>query len=107
MLTRGHHRPVQAFRLHDQACKLEGGQRRRHVVLRQQQHRRRQRPDGRGSGPGGGFRKELDPDAERVAGLPLEEATRRAVVAGALATTRVGAREGMPTATELETALTG
>ena len=42
-----------------------------------------------------------------VAGLPLEEATRRAVVAGALATTRVGAREGMPTATELETALTG
>jgi len=36
---------------------------------------------------------------------PLEEAVRRAVVAGALATTRVGAREGMPTAAELEAAL--
>jgi ribokinase len=36
---------------------------------------------------------------------PLEEAVRRAVVAGALATTRVGAREGMPTADELEAAL--
>ena len=42
-----------------------------------------------------------------VVGLSLEEATRRAVVAGALATTRVGAREGMPTATELEIALSG
>jgi ribokinase len=38
---------------------------------------------------------------------PIEEAVRRAVVAGALATTRVGAREGMPTAAELEAALTG
>jgi ribokinase len=36
---------------------------------------------------------------------PLEDAVRRAVVAGALATTRVGAREGMPGAAELETAL--
>ncbi len=35
----------------------------------------------------------------------LEDAVRRAVVAGALATTRVGAREGMPSATELEAAL--
>lgn len=38
-------------------------------------------------------------------GRPIEEAVRRAVVAGALATTRVGAREGMPTAAELEEAL--
>ena len=36
---------------------------------------------------------------------PIEDAVRRAVVAGALATTRVGAREGMPTAAELEAAL--
>lgn len=36
---------------------------------------------------------------------PIEEVVRRAVVAGALATTRVGAREGMPTAAELEAAL--
>ena len=36
---------------------------------------------------------------------PIEEAVRRAVVAGAIATTRVGAREGMPTAAELATAL--
>jgi ribokinase len=35
----------------------------------------------------------------------LQDAVRRAVVAGALATTRVGAREGMPTTTELEAAL--
>jgi ribokinase len=35
----------------------------------------------------------------------LEEAARRAVVAGSLATTRVGAREGMPTEDELEAAL--
>jgi ribokinase len=36
---------------------------------------------------------------------PIEEAVHRAVVAGALATTRVGAREGMPTNAELEAAL--
>lgn len=35
-------------------------------------------------------------------GRPLAEAVVRAVAAGALATTRVGAREGMPTAAELE-----
>ena len=35
-------------------------------------------------------------------GRPLAEAVQRAVAAGALATTRVGAREGMPTAAELE-----
>ncbi len=35
----------------------------------------------------------------------LQDAVRRAVVAGALATTRVGAREGMPTTAELEAAL--
>jgi sugar/nucleoside kinase (ribokinase family) len=35
-------------------------------------------------------------------GRPLAEAVRRAVAAGALATTHVGAREGMPTAVELE-----
>jgi ribokinase len=35
-------------------------------------------------------------------GRPLAEAVRRAVAAGALATTHVGAREGMPTAAELE-----
>jgi len=40
------------------------------------------------------------------AGLPLPEAARRAVVAAALAVTRAGAREGMPTAGELEAALT-
>ena len=40
------------------------------------------------------------------AGLPLPEAARRAVVAAALAVTRAGAREGMPTAVELEAALT-
>ncbi|HEY5486847.1 MAG TPA: carbohydrate kinase family protein, partial [Candidatus Limnocylindrales bacterium] len=35
-------------------------------------------------------------------GRPLAEAVRRAVAAGALATTHNGAREGMPTALELE-----
>jgi ribokinase len=35
-------------------------------------------------------------------GRPLAEAVQRAVAAGALATTHVGAREGMPTALELE-----
>jgi ribokinase len=35
-------------------------------------------------------------------GRTLAEAVRRALAAGALATTRVGAREGMPTAAELE-----
>ena len=34
-------------------------------------------------------------------GRPLAEAVKRAVAAGALATTRVGAREGMPSAAEL------
>jgi ribokinase len=37
-----------------------------------------------------------------AAGLPLAEAARHAVTAAALATTRAGAREGMPTARELE-----
>ena len=36
---------------------------------------------------------------------PLEEAVRRAVVAAALSTTNAGAREGMPTRTELEAAI--
>jgi ribokinase len=40
--------------------------------------------------------------AERI---PLEDAVRRAVAAGALATTRSGAREGMPTAAELDAAI--
>jgi ribokinase len=35
-------------------------------------------------------------------GRPLPEAVRRAVAAAALATTHNGAREGMPTALELE-----
>ena len=35
----------------------------------------------------------------------IELAVRAAIVAGALATTRIGAREGMPTAAELEAAL--
>ncbi|MGZ6266122.1 MAG: ribokinase [Candidatus Limnocylindrales bacterium] len=39
-------------------------------------------------------------------GRPLAEAVDRAVSAAALATTRVGAREGMPTAAELEEFLT-
>ncbi len=38
-------------------------------------------------------------------GVPLEEAVRRAVTAGALATTRSGAREGMATAAELANAM--
>jgi ribokinase len=37
-----------------------------------------------------------------AAGLDLETAARRAVAAAAVSTTRAGAREGMPTATELE-----
>jgi ribokinase len=37
-----------------------------------------------------------------VAGLALEESVGRAVVAAALATTSVGAREGMPTAAQLD-----
>ena len=36
---------------------------------------------------------------------PLEEAVRRAVVAAGLSTTSAGAREGMPTRTELEAAI--
>jgi ribokinase len=40
-----------------------------------------------------------------AAGLELEAAARRAIAAAALATTRAGAREGMPTASELEAAL--
>lgn len=43
--------------------------------------------------------------AALAAGRSLEEAVRRAVTAGSLATTRVGAREGMPTLEELEAAL--
>lgn len=43
--------------------------------------------------------------AALASGRPLEEAARRAVVAGSLAVTRAGAREGMPTAAELEEAL--
>jgi ribokinase len=41
-----------------------------------------------------------------AAGLSATEAARRAVVAASLAVTRAGAREGMPTAGELEVALT-
>jgi ribokinase len=40
-----------------------------------------------------------------AAGLPIAEAARRAVTAASLATTRAGAREGMPTGGELEMAL--
>ena len=40
-----------------------------------------------------------------ASGLPLEDAARRAVTAAALAVTRAGAREGMPTRRELEAAL--
>jgi ribokinase len=40
-----------------------------------------------------------------AAGLPIAEAARRAVVAASLAVTRAGARGGMPTAAELETAV--
>ena len=42
-----------------------------------------------------------------AAGLPVTEAAHRAVVAASLAVTRPGAREGMPTARELEAALAG
>lgn len=42
-----------------------------------------------------------------AAGLPAREAARRAVVSASLAVTRAGAREGMPTARELEEALVG
>lgn len=40
--------------------------------------------------------------AALASGLPLEQAVRRAVASGGLATTKVGAREGMPTAAELK-----
>ncbi len=43
--------------------------------------------------------------ASLAAGDALDVAVRRAVAAGGLATTRVGAREGMPTSDELEVAL--
>jgi ribokinase len=43
--------------------------------------------------------------ASLAAGSSLPDAVRRAVAAGGLATTRVGAREGMPTTDELEAAL--
>jgi ribokinase len=39
-------------------------------------------------------------------GRPLLEAAQRAVVAASLAITRAGAREGMPTASELDAAVT-
>jgi ribokinase len=42
-----------------------------------------------------------------AAGLDLAEAARRAVVAASLAVTRAGAREGMPTASDLDAALAG
>jgi len=42
-----------------------------------------------------------------AAGLPITEAARRAVAAASLAVARPGAREGMPTARELEAALAG
>jgi ribokinase len=42
-----------------------------------------------------------------AAGLELVDASRRAVAAASLAVTRAGAREGMPTAAELEAALAG
>jgi ribokinase len=42
-----------------------------------------------------------------AAGLALSEAARRAVAAAGLAVTRAGAREGMPTATELDAAHAG
>jgi ribokinase len=40
--------------------------------------------------------------AALAGGVSIEDAARRAVVAGSLATTRAGAREGMPTKVELE-----
>jgi ribokinase len=42
-----------------------------------------------------------------VAGMDLEAAVRRAVVAASLAVTRSGARDGMPTTEELERILGG
>ncbi len=42
-----------------------------------------------------------------AAGLPVREAARRAVAAASLAITRAGAREGMPTARELEALIGG
>lgn len=45
--------------------------------------------------------------AALAAGRPFEEAVRRAIAGGALATTRIGAREGMPTAVELDQFLSG
>lgn len=43
--------------------------------------------------------------ASLATGLGLRDALRRAVVAGAIATTRTGAREGMPTAAALDDAI--
>jgi ribokinase len=43
--------------------------------------------------------------ADLAAGRSLDDAVQRAVVAAALSTTREGARGGMPTSTELDTAL--
>lgn len=45
--------------------------------------------------------------AALAAGLPVRESARRAVDAAALATTRAGAREGMPTVQELDGLLAG
>lgn len=45
--------------------------------------------------------------ASLAEGRSIEEAVTRAVAAGSLATTRAGAREGMPTAAELDEALAG
>jgi sugar/nucleoside kinase (ribokinase family) len=39
------------------------------------------------------------------AGLPLAQATRRAVVAASISTTVSGAREGMPTAERIDAAV--
>ncbi len=43
--------------------------------------------------------------AALAGGRPLDESVRRAIAAGGLATTRVGAREGMPTKAELDEVL--
>jgi ribokinase len=40
-----------------------------------------------------------------AAGMPVAEAARRAVNAASLSTTREGAREGMPTAHQLDAAI--
>ena len=45
--------------------------------------------------------------AALAAGLPLQDAARRAVAAASLAVTKTGAREGMPTLEALEAALRG